>query len=88
MHKKGYFSFLRMARIILNKIDMAHATTPTLASKAKMPTNISNDDTIHIAINAKNRKKAHVRHPLVHLAFIESVGSLSNMFNNPSFLVY
>ena len=28
----------------------------------------TNDDTIHIAINAKNRKKTHFRHPLIHSA--------------------
>jgi hypothetical protein len=47
----------------------------------------TNDDPIHIAINAKNREKTHFRHPAIHRASSESLGSLSNMFNKTSLLV-
>ena len=39
----------------------------------------TNDDPIHIANNAKNRKKTNFRNPAIHRASSESLGSLSNM---------
>ena len=45
-----------------------------------------NDNTIHIANNAKNTKNTHFKNPPIHWLFIESCGSLSLIVNKTLFL--